>query len=209
MRRRKKRRNETAKVELSKNNEIKLPSDTKLRRLTKQQLNELLASTVEQVMRDEMCRQVKCKPGAADSVIALGALRMIHDLCARGTEKCANMFLPPYGYELNGFADSLREPSVREATDACLAEIAKDSDFMQYIESPWARLGIAWTGALITSVRPFSKRYALRQNYYASDVEPHHAQREDSRSEHSPVRRQKDGQEQRGGAPVVEKCLTV
>ena len=32
-------------VELSKNNEIKLP-DTKLRRLTKQQLNELLASTV-------------------------------------------------------------------------------------------------------------------------------------------------------------------
>ncbi len=90
-------------VELAKNNEIKLPSDTKLRRLTKQQLNELLASTVEQVMRDEMCRQVKCKPGAADSVIALGALRMIHDLC------------PPYGYELNGFADSVR--AVREGGD--------------------------------------------------------------------------------------------
>ena len=61
---------------------------------------------------------------------------------------------------------------MREATDACLAEIAKDSDFMQYIESPWARLGIAWTGALITSVRPFSKRYALRQNYYASTWNP-------------------------------------
>ncbi len=196
-------------VELAKNNEIKLPSDTKLRRLTKQQLNELLASTVEQVMRDEMCRQVKCKPGAADSVIALGALRMIHDLCARGTEKCANIFLPPYGYELNGFADSLREPSVREATDACLAEIAKDSDFMQYIESPWARLGIAWTGALVTSVRPHRLRYQYRENYYAPHMESREPQREDPRREHSPVRRPADGEEQRGSPPVVGKCLKV
>ena len=88
-------------VELSQNNDIKIEhSDTKLKRMTKQQLNELLASTVEKIMRDEMCRQVNAKPGASDSIIALGALRMVHDLCAKGTEQCFNVFLPAYGYEV-------------------------------------------------------------------------------------------------------------
>jgi len=197
-------------VELSRNNDIKLEhSDTKLRRMTKQQLNELLASTVERIMRDEMCRQVNAKPGASDSIIALGALRMVHDLAARGTEQCINIVLPTYGYEVEGFVDSLKEPSVREATDACLAEIAKDSDFMQYIESPWARLGIAWFGALATSVRPQRKRYSLRENYYASRMESRQPQFEDPRRQHSPVRGPQDGEEQRGSAPSLEKCLTV
>ena len=197
-------------IELSKNNDVKLEhSDTKLRRMTKQQLNELLASVVERIMRDEMCRQVNAKPGAADSVIALGALRMVHDLCAKGAEQSINIFLPQYGYEVEGFADSLKDPSVREATDACLAEIAKDSDFMQYIESPWARLGIAWAGALVTSVRPRRKRYQLRENYYASRMEPRQPEFEDSRRERRDGGRQKDGKEQRDGGSPVEKCLKV
>ena len=61
-------------------------------------------------MRDEMARQVGAKPGAADSVIALGALRMVHDICAKGTEQCFNVFLPQYGYEVEGFSDSLKGP---------------------------------------------------------------------------------------------------
>ena len=40
---------------------------------------------------------------------------MVHDLCAKGTEQCFNVFLPTYGYEVEGFADSLKDPSVREA----------------------------------------------------------------------------------------------
>ena len=56
-------------------------------------------------------------------------------------------FLPQYGYEVDGFSDSLKDPCVREATDACLVEIAKESDVLQYVQSPWARLAIAWGGA--------------------------------------------------------------
>ena len=131
-------------VMVAEQNELPLElSDTKLQRLTKQQLNELLAETVEKAMRNEMARQVGARPGAADSVIALGALRMVHDIAAR-TEKCINIWLPDYGYEVDGFADSLQEPSVRQATDACLAEIAQDSDILQYVQSPWSRLAIAW-----------------------------------------------------------------
>ena len=127
-------------VQVAEQNELVLElSDTKLQRLTKQQLNELLAETVEKAMRNEMARQVGAGPGAADSVIALGALRMVHDIAARGAEKCFNMFLPDYGYEVEGFADSLQDPSVRQATDACLAEIAQDSEILQYIQSPWSK----------------------------------------------------------------------
>ena len=115
-------------LQVAESNEIKLQhSDTKLKRMTKPQLTELLGEVVEAAMRNEMARQVGAKPGAADSVIALGALRMMHDICA-GTEKCMNIFLPTYGYEVEGFSDSLKEPTVREATDACLVEIAKDAD---------------------------------------------------------------------------------
>ena len=40
-----------------------------------------------------------------------------------------------------------------EATDACLAEIAQDSDVLAYIESPWSRLGLAWMGAAMSVAR--------------------------------------------------------
>ena len=85
-------------MQVAEHNTIPIPhSDTRLKRMTKQQLNELLAEVIEKAMRNEMARQVGAKPGAADSVIALGALRMVHDICAKGTEQCFNIFLPQYG----------------------------------------------------------------------------------------------------------------
>ena len=55
-------------IQVAEQNQITIRhSDTKLKRMTKQQLNELLAETIEKVMRDEMARQVGAKPGAADS----------------------------------------------------------------------------------------------------------------------------------------------
>ena len=40
-------------------------SDAKLKRMTKPQLNQVLADVIEQAMRDEMARQVGAKPGAS------------------------------------------------------------------------------------------------------------------------------------------------
>lgn len=196
-------------VQVAQQNNLQLVSDTKLQRLTKQQLNELLAETVEKAMRNEMARQVGARPGAADAVIALGALRMVHDIAANGAEKCFNMFLPEYGYEVEGFADSLKEPSVRQATDACLAEIAQDSDILQYVQSPWSRLAIAWGGALVTSIQRKRVRYKRRHEYYAPRMESRQPPRKDSRSEHSPDRGATDGQVDSDGRPAVEKCLKV
>ena len=65
-------------------------SNTKLKRMTKQQLCKILAEKIEDGVRCQMAAQVGAKPGASDTVIALGALKMMHNLLAtKGTEHCA------------------------------------------------------------------------------------------------------------------------
>ena len=129
-------------------------SDTKLRRMTKPQLMEIMGDVTEQAVRSQMAAQVGVERGSSDQLIALGALRMIHDICANSAEKGANVFLGKYDYEIDGFAKTLKEPVVSEAVDQCLAEIAAENkDILNYVKSPYARLGLAWAGALTACVR--------------------------------------------------------
>ena len=128
-------------------------SDTKLRRMNKGDLRRKLAEVTSAAVRNQMCESVKAKPGSCDSAMGLAALRMLHDLVAYSTEKSANMLLPKYGYEMHGFVDCLKDESVREATDAAILEIASDSELMGYVDSPYIRLLIAWSGAMIKSIR--------------------------------------------------------
>lgn len=191
-------------IQLAEQNSITLElSDTALKRMTKQQLNEKLAEVIELAMRNEMARQVGARPGAADAVIALGALRMVHDIAAKGVERAANSVLPAYGYEIDGFYDSLQDPSVREATDACLAEIAQDSDILQYVQSPWARLSIAWGGALVTSIQRKKKR-AIGQRFYAPSMESRQFAQQNTRHQSGPRGRAPDGKVDRDGGASVE-----
>ena len=145
-------------------------SNTKLRRMTKDQLCKILAEKIELGVRGQMAAQVGAKANASDAVIALGALKMMHNIAANTAEKGLNMILPQYGYQLEGFTESLKDPAVDQAVDQCLAEIAADSDIMKHIESPYVRLAIAWGGALVTSLR--KKRIIQRERYYASPMGP-------------------------------------
>ena len=117
-----------------------------------------------------MAEQVGVSRNASSGLIQLGALRMIHNLFANATEQGLNAFLPSYGYEIHGFAKTLDEPPVKEAVDACLQEIARESDILDYIESPYARLGIAWSGALFTCLR--TKHNNRNTTKYASFMGP-------------------------------------
>ena len=169
-------------------------SNTKLRRMTKTQLNKLLASTMEKGFQQQMAEQVGVKRNASEKLIALGALRMIHNLCANATEQGLNTFLPSYGYEVRGFAKTLEDPPVGEAVDACLEEIARESDVLGYIESPYARLGIAWGGAIMTCLRAKQNN---RNNYkYATHVGSRPPRPKNS-FQPGPVRGKAAGQEQR------------
>ena len=140
-------------------------SNTKLRRMSKPALQKLLGEMLNECLKKQMAETVKA-PGTSDEVIALATLRMMHDMCVMGVEKGLNNYLPSYGFQIDGFHDSMKQPMVSKCVDQCLKEIAAESDVLQYIESPYARLGIAWTTALFTCIRraPPGRKYNTR-NY--------------------------------------------
>ena len=73
-------------------------SNSKLKRMNKQQLATVLADVIEEGMKRKMARQVGCDEDSDQRTIALGALRMLHDVCALGVQKGGNMLLEPKGY---------------------------------------------------------------------------------------------------------------
>ena len=86
-------------------NELELEhSNSKLKRMTKQQLCKILAHKIEDGVRSQMAKQVGAKPGAPDTVIALGALKMMHNLLATSAEKGLNVVLPATGTRWTGSA---------------------------------------------------------------------------------------------------------
>ena len=133
-------------------------TNSKLKRMSKRELAQVLADLIEEGMRRKMAQKVGCDPDSDNRTIALGALRMVHDICAMGVEKAGNSFLEPRGYEIEGFSESLKEPQVSHVIDGCLEEIANENqEILEYVQSPYARLGIAWAGALAFSVRKKQK----------------------------------------------------
>ena len=164
-------------------------SDTKLKRMNKTQLAKVLAEVIEESVKIDMCKQVGCEPGASPKVMGLAAIRMLHDICATGFEKGAQVVLPQYGYELDGFSDSLKDPMVSQGIDQCLIEIAAESpEILQYFESPYARLGLCWSGALLSCIK--KRGY----NTNASAVQPRNV------GQRNPLRNR-----MRGGPPDREE----
>ena len=142
--------------------------------MTKDQLCKILATKIEAGVKGQMAAQVGAKANAPDSVIALGALKMMHNICANTAERGLNIVLPKYGYRLDGFTKSLKDPAVNEAVEQCLAEIAAESDVLKHIESPYVRLAIAWGGALVTSVRQVDRKTdtIVKYRYHAAPMGP-------------------------------------
>ena len=137
-------------------------SNTKLKRMSKPALQKLLGEMLNECMKKQMAETVKAT-GTSDGAIGLATLRMMHDMCAMGVEKGLNGYLPKYGYQVNGFSETLKQPTVSKCVDECLREIAAESDVLQYIESPYARLGIAWSTALYSCVRRAQPESLARQ----------------------------------------------
>ena len=138
-------------------------SNTKLKRMSKKELGQLLGQLSEEVVRQQMANAVGSK-GTSEKAIGIATLRMCHDMLAMACENGMNQCLPAYGYQVDGFCETLKDPTVSQCVDECLEEIARESDILQYIESPYARLGIAWAGALASTVRPLRRRENLGNN---------------------------------------------
>lgn len=131
-------------------------SNTKLRRMGKEKLQKLLADLTEEAIKTQMARSLNVN-STDDKVMAVATLRMLHDMMANGCELTMNRFLPQYGYEVQGFTEGLKEPTTSKVVDQCLQEIAAESEILQYVESPYARLALCWGTAMMSSVRPHIK----------------------------------------------------
>ena len=127
-------------------------SDTKLKRMNKDQLTKVLAEVMEESVKIDMAKSVGVDPRAGGKVVTLGALRMLHNICATGFEKGFNAFGPDLvGLQCNGFAASLRHPDVQHTVDECLTEIAAENpEVLEYFDSPYARLALVWVGVIST-----------------------------------------------------------
>ncbi len=152
-------------VEISEKNKVELEySDTKLRRMNKNQLQQTLADQMEKIMKAEVAETVGANRNASEQVVCMHALRMIHDIAAKGFEVGGNKFANQYGYDITGFSENLKDPIVSEAVNQCLEEIAlENADILEYVKSPYARLGLAWAGCLATC----AKKRPIRNNNIA------------------------------------------
>lgn len=180
-------------------------SDTKLKRMNKKQLTKVLAEVIEETVKIDMCKQVGVAPGSDSKVLGLAALRMMHDIAASTAEKGLQHVLPRYGYDIDGFSSSLKEPVCSQAIDQCLTEIAAESpELLQYFESPYARLALAWSGALLTCI----KRKDVDNKKHAAALGPRESeQRRAVRSWNR--RRPQNRQEHCDSPPSVPTVLEV
>ena len=167
-------------------------SDTSLKRKNKQELTKILANVMENSVKIDMAKSVGVDPRAGGKVITLGALRMLHNLCATGFEKVFNTVGPKYtGYECEGFAESLQDPMVQGSIDECLAEIAAENpEILQYFDSPYSRLALVWSGALLTCIK---RKERLNRQQYAQRMGPRKNSRPNASSSSS------------GGGPTVRE----
>ena len=146
-------------------------SDTRLKRMNKLELTKVLAKVMEDSVKIDMAKSVGVDPRASGKVVTLGALRMIHNLCATGFEKVFNTFGTKYtGVECDGFATTLRDPSIQGTVDECLLEIAAENpEILEYFDSPYSRLALVWSGALITCIK---RKEQLLKRQHANFVGP-------------------------------------
>jgi len=132
-------------------------TETVLKRKSKHELKLLLALYIERVMERQIHEKLKMQvpQGCVDSqekdkLVAVSMLRMLHDSCCKTLEYGVQNYSP---YTIQGFCANLKEENVSAEINKCLLEIAEEQDILQYVTSPYARLGICWASAVMTTVR--------------------------------------------------------
>ena len=180
-------------------------SDSKLKRMNKEQLNKKLAELMETQLRKKMAENVGIQDASgteSNKVLSIGALRMVHGIIVNGGEKLYNgMVAPRVGYELTNFAKNLQNPAYQDDIDQCLVEISNENpEILEYFESPYTRLMMIWFSCAVTCV----KKIEPKEN--VSTVEPFPPMPALRRSTRW---RPQDGQKLRNDPIGPRKTLTV
>jgi hypothetical protein len=131
-------------------------STTQLKRMSKKDLQKTLAGYIERAMTLQLMEKVNVKrlTNATDEqqnqLIALGTLRLMHDSLCVVLEKGIDSISP---YTIEGFSDGMKKEPVSQEVNNALLAIAEEADVLQYISSPYAKLGLIWMSCAATSLK--------------------------------------------------------
>ena len=127
---------------------------TKLRRRSKNQLNKLLASLMEQSVQKQIDEKLGLDENQCNNTLrGVAFLRMMHDTLINVGEKVAEPYLARYDYSIAGYSAFMKSGPMSDEVDNCLAEIAQECDVLQYVESPYARLGLLHISAIASTIK--------------------------------------------------------
>lgn len=107
-------------------------------------------------MRISAAKSLNVDPENADSdiLLGIGALRMLHTICAKGFESTTNNLLQISNmpYEMCGFSESL-EMHQKEVDDILMEIATENPEILQCFKSPYSRLGMIWMSGTFRSIR--------------------------------------------------------
>ena len=130
---------------------------SKLKRMSKNELLEYLGETISVAMTDKINQRLGCEnipDQASDAdrqrLMAASFLTMVHNVLTKGAERCVESYSQ---YTLEGLSATFEEPRNKQILEETLMEIAAEYDVIQYIDSPWSKLGLLWSTDVITTLR--------------------------------------------------------
>ena len=180
-------------------------SDSKLKRMNKEQLQKKLAEVMEKELRAKMAEQFTGQKTseASNTVLSIGALRMVHNIVVKGCGTLYNKVGAPFvGYELCNFSQNMSSPQFQETIDEILVEISNENpEVLQYFESPYARLAMVWLSVAMMSLK---KRVVKKKD--VQQMEPRNTH---SAFRNGPNRRQENGKVNRNVTPDFKKTFSV
>ena len=142
---------------------------TKLRRRSKNQLNKLLASLMEQSVQKQIDEKLGLDENQCNNTLrGVAFLRMMHDTLINVGEKVAEPYLARYDYSIAGYSAFMKSGPMSDEVDNCLAEIAQECDVLQYVESPYARLGLLHISAIASTIK---KKSSINNYKHARKLE--------------------------------------
>ena len=127
-------------------------SETALRRKSKNELSEILATMMEDASRKALAKTV----GAVDdqpSSIQIAALRMMFDTAVSGLEKGSASILPAMGYSAEGLLKNSQTDPTSAVINQCLREITiLNPTILSKVASPYVRLSMAMISVCVTTI---------------------------------------------------------
>jgi len=148
---------------LCEQNNLKLhESDTTLKRMSKLQLNKLMAKKTEELLEQKIKNNViQTRLEQSESVreqIGIRTLQYGLNVLNRMIEKAGAQMLPRYGYTMEGFSQQFEQsPNKEQLTEILRAILAENPDIFDHISSPYVRLAFVYVSCVTSSIRKTSE----------------------------------------------------